>query len=317
LWALPYIFPFVAAVLFAALIDTPVNYLETRYSVPRGWAVGSVLFLVVCCSLAFISLLVVNLVWEISSFSSVLPSLIGTGQKIIINLTEHLQTYLYYLPDPISKGIVNSLEQLGQLVSYIATAILIKLQSLPNMFFTATITVVATFFMSRDKRIMAQVLLKLLPVRWHEAMFKMKRMMVTGLVGLLKSQLILFLITFIIAMGNFLLFKVPYAWMLGLLAAFFDIMPIVGPGGVYVPLILYRSFIGEWKSAIALICSFGALVLVRQILEPKVIGKQVGLHPLSMLISLYLGVKILGVNGLWLGPFLAIVGKALYTLQEG
>ncbi|MDW7676016.1 MAG: AI-2E family transporter, partial [Bacillota bacterium] len=90
--------------------------------------------------------------------------------------------------------------------------------------------------------------------------------------------------------------------------------PIIGPGLVFIPWALILLLLGNTGFALALLFLYGMIILVRSLLEPKVVADNIGLHPLTTLISIYVGLKALGVLGIILGPIIVIIIKAFrYT----
>ena len=91
-----------------------------------------------------------------------------------------------------------------------------------------------------------------------------------------------------------------------------DIFPVLGTGFVVIPWALFHLAKGNLYLGLGLCLLYGVITVVRQILEPKVVGQQIGLHPIVILICMYAGVKIFGVMGLFILPFTILVLKYLY-----
>src|SRR5690606_40991132 len=90
-----------------------------------------------------------------------------------------------------------------------------------------------------------------------------------------------------------------------------DLLPILGVGSFLVPWAIYQGLVGNWFIAIGLVVLFLVITVVRRIIEPKVLGDAVGISALSALISLYVGFKLVGVIGLFLGPVVVLVYEAM------
>ena len=93
---------------------------------------------------------------------------------------------------------------------------------------------------------------------------------------------------------------------------FVDALPILGSGTVIVPWAVIKAINGDFKLAIALLVLFVIICIVRQMLEPKLISKKIGTHPIFTLIAMYTGFKVIGVFGLLLGPILLIIFKNIF-----
>src|SRR5690606_32219541 len=82
---------------------------------------------------------------------------------------------------------------------------------------------------------------------------------------------------------------------------------VVGPGLVFLPWALYHLVVGDTMFGVWLVLTYGGLVVGRTILEPRVIGDRIGVHPLATLMSLYVGLQLFGVSGFIIGPIIAII----------
>lgn len=95
------------------------------------------------------------------------------------------------------------------------------------------------------------------------------------------------------------------------MTAFVDALPILGTGTVLIPAAAFNLVIGNVPRAIGFIGLYIVIMVVRQSLEPKIMGQNLGLHPLVTLISIYVGMQIFGIIGLFLGPIIVAILRAL------
>lgn len=313
-WLLPLLLPFLLSLALAALIDRPVNMLQTRFGLPRGAAVFAVLVTVIALGTALLAFVVGNLVFEIEALLRRLPEHAESWQIWFNEWLARAETLVARLPQPFNEIHLYVVDSASRFLANTATALLNQIQRVPNFFFAMLVATITTYFLSRDQRGIANFLLQFLPAHWRTRFLEMRGHMVSGLLGLVKAQAILVLMTTVATTTAFLLFGVRYAWLLGMTAGLLDLMPVIGPGGIFVPVIVYSVVVGRFDRAIGLAAFWFALIIARQLIEPKIMQSQVGLHPVSMLLALYLGVQLLGVNGLWLGPCVAICMKAAYTV---
>ena len=110
--------------------------------------------------------------------------------------------------------------------------------------------------------------------------------------------------------------RVSYSFLLALVISFVDILPVLGVGSVLVPWAVFSFVSGRWNFGIGLLIIYGCVTVVRQIAEPKIVGGSIGLHPLATLVSMYAGLKLLGVTGLLIGPVTAIIVKSLFDVTQ-
>jgi sporulation integral membrane protein YtvI len=129
--------------------------------------------------------------------------------------------------------------------------------------------------------------------------------------GFLRAQLILSAMTYIIALTGLLILDVDYPLAIALLTVIVDILPILGVGSALVPWATYSLITGNTFLAVGLLILFVVITIIRRIVEPKVLGDAVGISALAALVSLYVGFKIFGVIGLFLGPIIVIIYQAM------
>src|SRR5690606_27964887 len=102
-----------------------------------------------------------------------------------------------------------------------------------------------------------------------------------------------------------------YAMAISFVIVLVDILPVLGTGSVLVPWAAYSAFMGDMPLAIGLFVLFIVITVFRRIVEPKILGEQIGIGALPTLISLYVGFELIGAIGLILGPIVVIIYKAM------
>lgn len=314
---LPYVAPFVVAVLLAALIDPPVDFLEEKMHISRGFAVLLVLIVVLGLVAVLIILAVANLTAEINYLVAKLPYYSKDIAEVLTGLFERaraLYANLGELPAPLGDIVQTNLNRIAESIKSAASDFLGLVRGVPSLLFTMMIASIATFFISKDKNHFFEFFISLLPRKWRYDALRVKSEISTGVLGLLRSQMILVCITGGLATLGLVIIRAPYAWLLGLLAGFLDLIPMIGPSGVFFPLSFYYFVIDEVGYGLAVLAVLGVILLIRQLLEPRVVGSNVGLHPLTSLVAIYLGVQFFGVSGFILGPLLLIILKGFFVV---
>ena len=128
----------------------------------------------------------------------------------------------------------------------------------------------------------------------------------------LRAYFWLFLLTLGELLVGFFLLGIRYAFLLALLTAFLDILPVLGVGVILVPFAVFLLAVGQTGRGIGLLILYAVITVVRQVAEPHLVGKSLGLHPILMLLSLYVGLGVFGVAGFLLGPAIALIAKAVF-----
>ncbi len=138
-----------------------------------------------------------------------------------------------------------------------------------------------------------------------------------GIVGYIKSQLILMAITFIAySIGLYIIGGAPLPILIGLGIAILDVIPVLGSGLVIIPWSLISFISGNTDMGIKLAILYVALTIFRQLIEPKITGDQIGLRPLYTFVVTILGSLILGPVGVVAGPIIAVIINSIYKAKK-
>ncbi len=137
-----------------------------------------------------------------------------------------------------------------------------------------------------------------------------------GIIGYIKSQLILMTITFISFSIGLYIIGAPVPMLIALGIAILDIIPVLGSGLVMIPWSLINFISGNIDMGTKLAILYIILTIIRQIIEPKITGDQIGLRPLYTFTATVLGSLMLGPIGVMAGPIIAIVINSIYKVKK-
>lgn len=307
----PLLLPFLLALALAVLIDRPVRWLEER-RVPRPVAVGTMLVIALLLLTFLLVFGMAALTVEVSQLSSALPAL--TLQ--ILQLVEQLENLLERYFEEVPPYLADFLRQQGEVVRQwlsLLTRQLFELvgqwtfQGIPNLTFVMLVTGVATYMMSRDREKILAFLPYLIPGPWRAKTVEVVAGFTRSVIGFFNALVVLVSITAAVTVVVLTMLGSSYALLIGVLTGLLDVLPVVGPGLVFLPWALYHFVMGDPMFGVWLAATYGGLVVGRTILEPRIIGDRIGIHPLATLISLYVGLKLFGVSGFIIGPISAII----------
>lgn len=256
-----------------------------------------------------------SLIFVILAFGSLLL-LIGLAITGLWNEMEQLLAIVRHLPESFLEMLPTFNQNFGEVIVGLLTEVMDIIRRVPNAIIIYLLAAVTTFLVSRDKNLIVNFLVEFLPTSWQNKIFGFKREVVHGLFNYFKAQLKLMSITSCLSTGGFLFFGQPYAWILGSIAGVFDLIPMIGPSAVYVPVIIYYLLYGQFKTAISIGILWLTVMFIHQLSEPRIVGNQLDLHPLSTLIGMYLGVKVLGLIGFVFGPLIMICTKAFFIVVK-
>ncbi|MEF9895545.1 MAG: AI-2E family transporter, partial [Clostridia bacterium] len=152
---------------------------------------------------------------------------------------------------------------------------------------------------------------------WIRRICAVKDDLFGALFGYVRALLLLMLLTFVELAIGFSLVGIDYAILFALIISMLDALPVLGTGTFVVPWAAYNLLIGDLHTGIGLLLVFAVVWTVRQLLEPHVVGDQIGIHPLLTLFAMYLGMRFMGVFGMILGPVTLIVVRNLLRVYSG
>ncbi|MDD2234042.1 MAG: sporulation integral membrane protein YtvI [Desulfitobacteriaceae bacterium] len=305
--------PFIIALIIAFLLEPLVVQFIKIFRLKRSYATLLVLLLAIGILVFFVFVIIARLYTELSELAVSLPnyehiinffnSRITTLEDFLI-LNPQIQNTLFASTESILKS-VQDWAKTGSLF------LLNFLSALPIIFIVFVVSIVATFLMSVTFPNVKRFVDRLVPQRWHKYSKAVSQDLGAVLVGFLRAELILVSVTTITTILGLALIGNRYSVTIGVLAGLLDIIPILGTGIIFVPWIIGLFIYGSAGAGIKLLIIWIITVTLRQLLEPKIMSKSIGLQPLPTLISMYVGLQLLGAIGLILGPTILIFYEAL------
>ena len=312
-----YAAPFVIALVLAALIEPFTRFLskKRKFTLPRPLAalIGTILIIAIVALVIFgIGNLLFNQARELIIL---LPAKYpGLAQDIIDYLAD-LQRAIDFLPEEAVQSVNSLLSQLGEFISgFVSSAALYLFHyavSIPEILLFIILTILSIYFISRDWLKMEEGISGQIPRAWLDKYYIFRHDMLAALFGLIRATLILMAVTFVQLYIGLLILQVQYALLIAFIVTILDALPVIGAGLVLIPWIIYSFITGNFKVAVGLIIIQVLITVVRQVIQPKILGDQIGIHPLFTMIAMYVGFKFFGVSGLIVGPVIFVVVKSV------
>lgn len=204
---------------------------------------------------------------------------------------------------------------LTKLISYVSQFVINFAKAVPAFLLSAFAAVFTAFFLLKDEEKISALSLKIFGNKVCNGFIKFKNTFLKTASSYLKAQLVIVGIIFVILLAGFMILKVRYVFVLALITALVDAVPILGTGTVLIPMSVFSFLSGNNSLGWGVIILYGITLLARQLCEPKILGKAFGIHPLVALFSIFAGMKLFGLAGLIFGPFFAIFIKILLFPQ--
>jgi len=312
-----YFIPLIVGFIISTLIDPLVRFIVKRLRIPRKLA-SFLSVLIVLSTVGFLIFLVISKLFaEIKGISHVFPdyftqtydninNLINNGNDIFAALPKEIrdtsENVISNLSETVKQWTITALKSVGK------TAI-----SIPEAFIFTIVTILSTYFFSSDRELITSNFRRTLPDSWMNKMKEIKDNVFSAFISYFRAQMIIMSITFTELFIGFTIIGVKYSLLLSITVAVIDIMPVLGTGGVLIPWALYNFLMGDIRLGISLLILYVIVLIVRQIIEPKIVGQQIGLHPLITLTAMYAGLKLFGVLGMILGPITTLLIKDILS----
>lgn len=323
--------PFILAWLLSRLVKPLVSALTSRTRIPRGaWAAGLVILTVG----GFVGLAVSGVRRGIRELASLAEELAADTDGLVAaiegvltrarSLSSRLPFLRHFENTPGYEAFCARLDGLveegtGRLVSSITArlpdAAMTVAGWVPEAFIFITVTLLACYYFSADDgrigRAVRAFILRLTPASLRDRMPPWGRRLRRLGRQYLRACFLLGLLTFLQMFIGLALLRVPYAFILAFLIALVDFLPLLGTGIILIPWAVVSLLLGEIKLGIGLLVLYAVSSVIRQILEPKLIGEGLGLHPLLSLAAMYAGLRLFGVWGMILAPLVTAGVKSI------
>ena len=314
-----YCLPFISAFLIAFCVQRPAEKLNAKISIKKSILAG------LLSSAVFIV--------AVGIFCLVLTLLINNSDSLLSSfgkLFSDLSDMTFYLREKIASTIGKNHPEIRSVIDDMTvgfsrnitdkfTAFLSGfagnlIKKIPDFLFNFIIALVATFYIAKDFDILKRFYRNLFGRSVYQRTIKIKEILKSNVFKMLKGYFILLGITFAELLLGFVIIGIDNVIFVSLAVAVVDLLPVFGTGTVLIPWGVLELIFGN-SVGIAILILYVIITVIRNFLEPKIIGNQIGINPLFTLISIFLGLKIAGFWGLLLFP-IALIVIIKYYKQE-
>ncbi len=318
---LGYIMPFLVGFLFAAMFQPLIRLLHRMTKIPIKWISFIVILLFFSLVFFILSLIGFEIFLFLRSFFSDLPQLyVNTILPYLQDLADRLSDFIAGL-DPT---LVSAYEEFfdviigstGNIISTVADAVVGWISSAatrtPMMLVSWLVTIIVTFFIAIDYQRIIGFIKSQLSEKTNALLTDIMGHFAWLLRKYGKSYLIIVTVTFLELSVGLSILGINNAIIIAFLIAIFDILPVVGTGGIVIPWAIYTLIDGNTTLGIGLLIVYVIVTIVRNVIEPRIVGNQVGLHPVLTLFAMYVGVRLIGFFGLFIAPMSLVILKNLH-----
>ncbi len=329
--------PFLLSFFFAVIIQKPLRWLDkkTKNKCHTLWSILLV-FLSISVILVPLIFLLARFISQIANFIGYLTEQLSDFPQFMSNLQTELLKLISFLPegiyDSLSETIINTISSLvddfdlskiglsaGTVTSTISsgvTGVYSIVKNVPGAILGIVIMIISWIFFTKDYNRIVKFIQLQLPDDKKNLLVEIKQVFSKTILKMVRAYAIIMFITFCeLSIGLTILNLIGvmsngYIYIIAIVIAIFDILPVAGSGGILIPWSLISLISGNVGQAIGLIVMYAVISVIRQYIEPKIVGNSLGVNPIITLAGLYFGLKLFGFMGMFIVPISVMTVKA-------
>ena len=307
--------PFIISYVITVMLQPVIVKIQDKTKMPSAPATVLALLLFVTLASSVIWLfshyISEGLTYLVNLLSS--PSTLSTISTVATNLMEKTTIITDFFKIEITTAEIMSTtsDLVKNAINAVSSMSINLVLGIPNFIIAFVIGCVAAFYMLFDYDRIYNAIIRQCSEGTHRVVHIFNTQVLTSLIKMIVSYILISIVCLAELLIGFYILGIKDATFIAFLIAIFDVLPVVGSGGILVPWGIVSCLMGDPFVGIGLIVLWIVVVVVRQIIEPKIVGEQVGLYPLTTVIALYVGLRLMGGVGLVVAPLYVIVCKKL------
>lgn len=318
--AIAFFAPFVVGWIVASIANPLAKWLEKRLKIKRKVGSVIVIILVLAAVIGILYLAISTLVSEVGALLQDFPNLYKELSYELETLAERLNGVWNLLPSGVQGGITSfnaNLEQtMGEFIGKISeptvNAASRVAKSIPSIFVGSIVALISTYFFVADRDSVVAWAKKMTPTFITDRISMVVQNLKHAVGGYFKAQFQIMGVVGILLFIGFAIMGVKYGIIFAILIALLDFFPFFGTGTALVPWTVYKLCTGDYKMAIMLLVLYAITQVVRQLIQPKLVGDGVGLKPLPTLVFIYVGYKVGSILGMILAVPIGMIAINMY-----
>ncbi len=314
--------PLVLGWLIAAMANPLARFLEKKMRIVRRH--GSMLIIILSIALVVLGLYLVisKLGSELTGFINQFPEMYGKLEVQVRNIGDNMEGIYQRLPDGVQAVMDSLAEQVDSFMGVIAESIGRPTVSaagrfarnIPAYLLNVIFTILFAYFFIADREKILQFCRRHVPQGVQERYTVIVSSFKQAVGGYFKAQFKIMGVIFLILLAGFWILQVDYAVLLALIISLLDFLPFLGTGTALIPWGVYQLLTGNYRFALGLLIIYVVSQAVHQIIQPKMIGDNVGMNPAATLIYIYIGYKLEGVIGMIIAVPIGVILANLYKI---
>lgn len=324
-YILPLVYPFVVAWIISLLLHPVVSFLEKHVRIPRKLSISILVISAVALLSTAAYYIVTQLLGELQILAeNILAQVteLRENPDLVDQWIEKIDSFVPFISvadtlknfwDNLDERIINLLANGAKnITDDILPLMMTVVSGFADLLLNFIIIVVACFYMTIDYKKISSFVSNQFSDNARKIFTVIKEEFFQTTGRYLKAYSLILFITFTELLVAFLIIDIKYAFLLALIISLVDILPVVGTGTVLIPWSLILIFVTkDYYTGIALFVTYLIITVIREIIEPRIVGSYIGLYPLVTLIAMYVGLRLYGIIGLFLLPITVIIVKNL------
>lgn len=339
--------PFVFAFLLAAVLQRPINFIAKKTHIKKGIVSVVAVLLIFAIIVTIIALTGATVVSEIKGLSSTLMAWLKELPEYVKSLEESILNFAKRLPDGLQSTVEDTVKSvtdkillsseeraaleatrpdkdsssgLGLDLSILKTplsGVWSTAKQIPSVLVGILLFIIASCFMTSGYDGIVRFIKNQLSPQKRRTLSRTKQIVFSSVGKLVKSYALIMLITFaemfvgLYALKLIGVYKSGYIFIIAVITAIVDILPILGTGTVLIPWAVFSFITGSYGLGIGLLVIYACISVIRQIIEPKIVANNLGIPPIVSIMGMYIGLQLFGFIGIFLMPILITVLKVL------
>lgn len=316
--------PFLIAFIIAVMVEPLIKLIVKKTHITRKKVAVFVIIIIFAIIIGIVCWGAFILITESANLLQKLNVYIDFGTEKVNEYIDKIKTREIKVPEQVISIMENSSDKIINTITNFIYNVLTKVTHIialvPEFAIYTFITILATYFICTDRMYIIDQMEHHLPSLWAKKIGIHLRNIIKSLGDYLKAEVILIIISFFIVLIGLYILKftgnnIQYPLLAALGIGVVDALPILGSGMVMIPWAIIVGINGNLSLGIYIMIVYIVATVVRQLIEPKIVSHNIGIHPIFTLIAMYTGFKLSGVLGLFIGPIIFIILKNIFSVS--
>lgn len=324
IWIVPraiiFFMPLLIGWMIALVANPLVKFLEEKLKIKRKAVSGLVIVLVLAGVILIGYLVISKLMTELTGFMEDLPNLWESLEQDMQVISQKLDIIYQRLPDNLQERLLTIGEEtntvvkefVGKVGTPTVVAVSAFAKNIPSIVINVIMCILSAYFFTAEKDYIANTMRKIVPIsirkKWDIVYVSLKK----AVGGYFKAQIKIEIWIYFLMVIGLMILHIDYALLIAFGVAILDFLPFFGTGAVMLPWAIVKFLSSDYTMSIGLLIIWGVSQLVRQIIQPKIMGDSIGMPPIPTLFLLFVGYKIAGVIGMIVAVPIGIIIYNMY-----